>query len=242
MATLMMTIMAGGMHAAEAKPTTRTPDNPWAQLMGENVEERNKEIDKLERECRALEGRIARLEAQVADEESVRYARDPGLRFQEKGELADARRELAQKEAAIKGLEEGMDRGLEREQARRERTANAVDGTVFEFADPLLDLSPENLASPDIAAYFKKHDIKWMDHGLYMDDKAGERMKLTVGADVTDAHFFLQDHGRDLMIVLTVTDAANHRIAFKTTMLDNGRFTSYYDSNDQGAPTSPDSD
>lgn len=223
-------------HQAEAGTgDSRSEDNAWAQLRGENTEERARAAERLERECETLQRRIDALQERVDDEDSARYARDPGLRFQEKGKLKDAQRELRQKQAAIRRLQEGAERGAPRAAERRGNWSEAVEGTLLEFTDPTLDLSATHLGNQDIAAYYSKYKIGWQDHRLYMDAQDGtpdgSRVALTVGPELVDADFYFQDRGRDLLIVFTDTAGAH-----KTLKLDDGYYGGFYDSDAHGRP------
>lgn len=232
-ALFALALMAAAPGEAEARDRdTRSPDNPWAQLMGENTEEREREADKIERECATLEARIASLEKRL-DEDGMRYARDPGLKFKEQGDLADVRRELAQKQAAVKHLRESAEQGAARAAERRGKWSDSVEGTAFEFTDPTLDLSARKIGNDDIAAYYAKYKVGWKDHSLYFDmqDETpdGARLALKVGPEFTDADFYFQDAGKDLMIVLTTTSGGH-----KTLKLDDGYFGGFYDSDARG--------
>lgn len=226
-----LALMAAAPATAEARDT-RSQDNPWAQLMGENTEERAREVAKLEREAARLEVHISGLEQRLA-EDGMRYVRDPGLKFKEKGDLADARRELRQKVAAIARLREGAERGAERATEHRGDWSEAVEGTAFEFTDPTLDLSASKIGNADIAAYYDRYRVGWKDHALFFnahdDTVDGARAKLMVGPEMTDADFFFKDGGNDLLVVFTTT-TGDH----KTLKLDGGWYDSFYDSDAHG--------
>jgi len=230
---IFLTAMLAASPKAEAGDS-RSPENAWAQLMGENSEERVREINKLERACSTLEAKIAMLESRL-DEGGNRYVRDPGLKFKEQGELRDAERDLRQKEAAIERLRKGAERSAERAAERRGNRSEAVDGTILEFMDPTLDLSAKKLGNADVAAYYAQNKIGWKDHALYFDALAGtpdgERLSLKVGPEMTDADFFFQDGRKDLLIVFT-TNTGGH----KALLLDDGSYGGYYDSDEHGKP------
>lgn len=226
-----------GMLAASPRAEagdSRSPKNTWAQLMGENVEERGREVGQLDRQCQALERQIAVLQARIDDEESMRYARDPGLRSRESHKLRVLERELGQKKDAMDSLREGAERGAERMAERRAERSEAVEGTRFEFLDPTLDLSPAHLGSESIGKYYERYNIRFSDHRLYMDSKDGQRVMLTVGPEMTDADFYFKDAGKDLTVVFTAVDGAH-----KTLVLDDGRYSSFFDSNESGRPIMP---
>lgn len=230
---LLAGLMAAAPGEAEAKDkASRSDENTWAQLMGENTDERVREADKLERECATLEARIASLERRL-EEDGIRYTRDPGLKFKEKGDLAEAKRELAQKSAAAKSLRETAAEGAASAAERRGNWSESVDDTVFEFTDPTLDLSAKKIGNADIAAYYAKYKIGWKDHALYFDAQDGtpdgRRVALKVGPEMTDADFFFQDGGNDLLVVFTTTSGGH-----KTLKLDDGYFGAFYDSDARG--------
>jgi len=232
-ALLALALTAAAPGEAEARDrATRSPDNAWAQLMGENTEEREREADALERECAQLEARIATLERHLA-EDGMRYVRDPGLKFKEKGDLAEARRELAQKSAAAERLRETAAEGAEHAAERRGNWSESVEGTIAEFTDPTLDLSAKKIGNADIGDYYARYKIGFKDHALYFDAQDntsdGARLALTVGPEMTDADFFFRDGGKDLLVVFTTT-AGTH----KTLLLDDGYFGGFYDSDARG--------
>jgi vacuolar-type H+-ATPase subunit I/STV1 len=232
---MMMLAMLGTGETAMAGGSSPRDASPWGQLMGENAKEREREIIQLERQCANLEARIANLEARVADETSMRYVRDPGLRFEEQMQLRDARQELRRKQAAIERLRSGMERGAERETERRAAWSEAVGDTALDFADPTLDLSPKKIGNPDIAAYYARYKISWEGHALYFDVQDGTpdgaRLALKVGPEFTDADFFFEDGGKDLVIVFT-TVTGDH----KALRLDDGYYAGFYDSDARGKP------
>lgn len=226
---LLLGIMAAAPGEAEAKDKpSRSDENAWAQLMGENTDERTREADKLERECAVLEARVATLERRLV-EEGMRYTRDPGLKFKEQGDLAEAKRDLAQKSAAAERLRESAERGAERAAERRGNWSESVEGTVVEFTDPTLDLSAKKIGNADIGDYYAKYMIGFKDHALYFDTPQGTRAKLNIGPDLTDADFFFQDGGNDLVVVFTTTSGGH-----KTLKLDDGYFGGFYDSDARG--------
>lgn len=225
----MLALMAAAPGEAEAKDrASRGSDNAWAQLMGENTEERVREAEQLERECATLEARIATLERRL-EADDMRYTRDPGLKFKEQGDLSEARRELAQKQAAAERLRETAAEGAERATERRGNWSESVEGTIVEFTDPTLDLSAKKIGNADIGDYYAKYKIGFKDHALYFDTPEGARAKLVVGPDLTDADFFFQDAGNDLVVVFTTTSGGH-----KTLKLDDGYFGGFYDSDARG--------
>lgn len=230
-AGLAIALMAPGV--AEAGHDRKDDGNSWAQLMGENVGERGEEIDKLERECSVLEASIARLEAKIEAGEA-RYARDPGLKFEEQSQLMEKRAELKRKQHAIASLKKGMEGATERENARRE---SLVDKKFLGIdLDPTLNLTAKALGNKKIADYYQQYAVGFQDHALYfnVDDGTadGARGMLPVGPEMESVQFYVQDGGRDLLVVFTVTDGSH-----KTLKLDDGNGV-YYDSDERGAPKS----
>ncbi|OGL95970.1 hypothetical protein A2348_01670 [Candidatus Uhrbacteria bacterium RIFOXYB12_FULL_58_10] len=220
-ALLALAMLVVAPKPAEAHDS-RSPDNAWAQIRGENTEERAKEIDELERECSVLEARIAKLGAHI-NEETVqdrnRYQRDPGLKFQERGKLRDAERELRQKEAAIGRLKNGSELGVER----------------MENQKPKLDLSANNLGNEVIAKYYDTYKVGWKDHAIYFDVQDGTpdgaRAMIRVGPEFTDADFYFEDGGKDLRIVFTTVTGGH-----KTLLLDDGYYGGFFESSKSGKP------
>lgn len=225
--------LIGPVKTAEAY---EPPGNTWAALMGENVTEREHDIDRLEAECSGLRADIASLEMRLAGNQA-RYDRDPGLKFVEKAELREAEADLKRKEAQIKRLQEGLERGLAAEADRRSDWSKTADATGMKFLDPTLDLSPRELGSQRIADYYAKYKIGYSDseHALYFySDAHGQRSRLVVGPGLVSADAYFTDGGNDLSFVFTTTQET-----YMTLKLDDGIFDGYFVSDEKGRPLPP---
>ena len=200
-------MLAGMLVASPALAgDSRSPDNAWARLSGENTEERAHEIRDLSMEHDALVVKITNLEKRLG-EESVQYQRDPASKIKDQLDLRDTERELKNNEAAADRLREGM-----KHEGKR-----------------LLDLSAHHVGNEKIASYYEKNQISFNNNALYFNATDGTRPRLDVGPGFTDADFFFEDGGNDLLVVLTTMDGQH-----MTLQLDDGYFAGFYHSNEHG--------
>lgn len=228
------------MKAAEAATPTRSPDNAWAQLTGENTEEIAKEIGDLERTQTELTVAIAALERRI-EAGGDRYVRDASLELTEKRDLREKQAELKRVEAAIVRLNARMEKGVDSRTESRASLERFADTTGLEIVDPTLDLSAKHLGNQDVAEYYAEYHVGFQGHSLMFQlpgkDIHDKRGQLTVGPDLTDADFFVKNGGHELVIVFTTVSGSH-----KTLKLEDGVYRGFYDSDAAGKPKSPESD
>ncbi len=212
------------------------PGDDWARLMGTNVTERERDIDRLEANCAHLRAQIASIEMRL-DDDRGQYDREPGLKIADKIQLGKLKAELSRDEATMERLQEGMDRGVAAENTRRGNWSEFADSTGLKVTDPTLDLSPRELGSQKVADYYAKHKIGYDDrqHALYFyTNRHGERGRLNVGPGLVSADAYFTDGGNDLSFVFTTTQET-----YMTLKLDDGIYDGYYQSDKTGRPISP---
>lgn len=238
--SVFVAAFAIGAKDADAAEPTRSPDNAWAQMVGENTEELDDNIDELSRTRDRLTGEIEALRDRIASGDS-RYARDPGLKLADQMELRQKEADLKRTAAVLVRLEKRRAKGVETRTASRGTLERIADTTHVEFIDPTLDLSAKHLGNADVAEYYAEYQVGFQGHALMFQlpgrDAHEKRGQLTVGPDLTDADFYVKDGGRELDIVFTVVDGSH-----KTLKLEEGVYQGFYDSDAHGKPKRVDVD
>lgn len=96
---------------------------------------------------------------------------------------------------------------------------------------PVLDLSPEELGSEKIAAYFQAHGIVFDNQTLSFNSFDGQPLEMHVGPTFAAADFYFLNDGKDLSIVFARLEGGDVTVRF-----DGGVFAGLYDSDETGKP------